>query len=289
MLTAQRARREERRVSRPRPATIHRSPRRHPGLAIQVTTKEQITGKLLKMQPEVLYVPLHILAQDPEFTRELTRAVNVCAVLPRIVHDGEMPALRQSMAAVRHMGVEEVLIGNLGLILPARDARMEIRGDYCLNLYNSAAVNTARDLELKSAALSIEMTLPQIRDVSKGVNAELLCYGRLPLMVTENCLIKGRTGSCNCHLGPAKLTDKTGADFPIIRDGESCRSILLNGKKLYLLDRQADLDKLGLHLIRLCFTTENPKEVDRVLLSFHRPAPFDPGACTRGLYLRGLE
>ena len=289
MLTAQRARREERRVSRPRPAIHHKSMRRHHGVTVQVTAREQITEAMLQMQPEVLYVPLHILVADPLFTRELSRRVNVCAVLPRIVHDDEMTKLRQSMAAVRQMGVEEVLVSNLGQILPARDARMDIRGDYCLNLYNSAAVNAARNLELKSAALSIEMTLPQIRDVSKGVNTELLCYGRLPLMVTENCLIKGRTGSCNCHLGPAKLTDKTGADFPIIRDGESCRSILLNGKKLYMLDRQTDLDKLGLWAIRLCFTTENAKEVDRVLQSCSRPVPFDPGACTRGLYLRGLD
>ena len=289
MLTAQRARREEKRITRPRPATRHTGNRRHPGLTVQVTTREQITGKLLNMQPEVLYVPIHILTQDPEFTQELSRTVNVCAVLPRIVHDGELPALRQSMAAVRHMGVEEVLIGNLGLILPARDARMAIRGDYSLNLYNSAAVNTARELELRSACLSIEMTLPQIRDVSKGVNAELLCYGRLPLMVTENCLIKGRTGSCTCHLSNTKLVDKTGAEFPVIKDGDSCRSMLLNGKKLYWLDRQADLEKLGLWAVRLCFTTENPKEVDRVLLSWRNPAPFDPGACTRGLYLRGLE
>jgi hypothetical protein len=41
--------------------------------------------------------------------------------------------------------------------------------------------------------------------------------------------------------------------------------------------------------VRLYFTTENPKEVDQVIASYHRPTPFDPGACTRGLYLRGVE
>ena len=37
------------------------------------------------------------------------------------------------------------------------------------------------------------------------------------------------------------------------------------------------------------FTTENAKEVDRVLASVLNPVPFDPGASTRGLYLRGVE
>ena len=65
--------------------------------------------------------------------------------------------------------------------------------------------------------------------------------------------------------------------------------MVLNGKKLSWLDRQNDLGKLGLWAIRLSFTTEKGKEVDRVLEEYLAPEPFDPGACTRGLYLRGVE
>ena len=63
----------------------------------------------------------------------------------------------------------------------------------------------------------------------------------------------------------------------------------LNGKKLSWLDRQEDLQRLGLWATRLYFTTENPKEVDQVLRNYQQPTAFDPGACTRGLYLRGVE
>ena len=288
-LTAQRARRELPRLGRPGNIPHFSGNRHHPELTVQITGREQITGRLLKLAPKVLYVPIHLLTEDPQFCRELTHRVNVCAVLPRIVHDGELPALRQAMAAVRSLGVREVLVGNLGLVLPARECRMDVRGDFGLNLYNSGAVNAARQLELISATLSFEMTLPQIRDVSKAVPCELLCYGRLPLMITENCLIRGRTGQCTCNLGATKLTDKTGAEFPVIKDGSTCRSVLLNGKKLNWLDRQNDLSRLGLWATRLYFTTENPKEVDLVLSAYQNPTPFDPGACTRGLYLRGLE
>ena len=170
-----------------------------------------------------------------------------------------------------------------------RECGLHIRGDFGLNLYNSGAVNVARELELRSATLSFEMTLPQIRDVSKAVPCELLVYGRLPLMLTENCLMQGKSGACICHLAPTKLVDKTSAEFPVIKDGSSCRSVLLNGKKLSLLDRQNDLDHLGLWATRLYFTTENSREVDQVLASRSNPAPFDPGIHTRGLYLRGVE
>lgn len=289
MLTAQRARRESKPLGRPRAVPAYPGFRRHPALTVQVTNREQITANLLKLAPAVLYVPMHILTEIPEFCRELARRVTVCAVLPRIVHDGEMDRLRQDMMTVRGLGVEEVLVGNLGQIKPAQDCKMRIRGDFGLNIFNGFSMQAARQMELQSATLSMEMTLPQIRDVAKAVPSELIVYGRMPLMVTENCLVQGKTGQCTCHLAPVKLLDKTGAEFPVIKDGNSCRSVLLNGKKLNWLDRQTDLSHLGLWANRLYFTTENKKEVDRVLASYINPTPFDPGACTRGLYLRGLE
>ena len=288
-LTAIRGRRDTRLLVRPRKITHFSGYREQPGFTIQVTSREQITQKMLKMEPAVLYVPLHILAADEQFTKQLARRVHVAAVLPRIAHDKQLPQIRNQLQDVSAWGVKEALVGNLGLLLPVKEAGMEIRGDLGLNIYNSMSMQMARDLELQSALVSFEMTLPQVRDLSKAVHTELLGYGRMPLMVTENCLIRGRSGECACHLGTTRLVDKTGADFPVIRDGDSCRSVLLNGKKLNWLDRKSDLNKLGIWAIRLYFTTENPKEVDYVLSSCITPVPFDPGSCTRGLYLRGLE
>ena len=288
-LTALRARREGPVLHRSQKVVNYPGYREAPAPVVQVTTKEQITDKLIKMKPAALYVPLHILAENPIYCHELNRKVRVTAVLPRIVTDHELETVKQNLRTVRDMGVRDVLVGNLGLLLPVRELGMRIRGDYGLNLYNSQSVNLMRELELKSATLSFEMTMPQIRDVSKAVPCEILVYGRLPLMVTENCLIRGRTGNCTCNLSMGKLVDKTGAEFPIIKDGNNCRSILLNGKKLSWLDRQKDLNRLGLWGIRMYFTTESPREVDQVLENYLNPTPFDPGACTRGLYLRGLE
>ena len=288
-LTALRARRAPVRLGRPGKLPHFSGSRGYPELTVQVSSREQVTGRLLKAEPSVLYVPVHLLAEDPEWCAMLCSKVRVAAVLPRIAHDGDISKLKQMLLSLKNLGVREVLVGNLGQLIPVRECGMHARGDFGLNLYNSWAMNAARDLELRSATLSFEMTLPQIRDISKAVPSELLVYGRLPLMVTENCLIQSRTGSCTCHLNPTKLVDKTGAEFPVIKDGASCRSVLLNGKKLYLLDRRNDLERLGLWAARLYFTTENPREVDHILSCWANPAPFDPGANTRGLYLRGVE
>ena len=288
-LTALRARRADFPINPPKSVPDYRGPKDLPGLTVQVTTREQLTPNLLNSETAMLYVPLHILAADPEMTGLLVQRGRLAVVLPRIVHDGEMPKLKKDLALLQSIGVKNALVGNLGLLAPAREAGMRIHGDFGLNIYNSVSMNVLRSLEVCSALVSFEMTLPQIRDLSKAVNAEILAYGRMPLMITEQCLIQGRTGECTCHLGSTKLTDKTGAEFPILKDGDSCRSVLFNGKKLSWLDRQDDLAKLGVWAIRLYFTTENAREVDRVLEDYLNPAPFDPGACTRGLYLRGVE
>ena len=289
-LTAVRARREEQPLGKAKEVPMFRNPRQMPGLTVQVTSREQLTPALLKLPMAMLYVPAHVLLAEPELAARLAERGNLAAVLPRIVHDGEMGKLQKDLADLRELGVRDVLVGNLGLLIPARQAGMRIHGDFGLNIFNSASMNVLRELELASATVSFEMTMPQIRDLSKAVPAEILAYGRLPLMLTEQCLIRNRTGECTCH-NPvaAKLVDKTGAEFPIIKDGDNCRSVLLNGKKLSWLDRQDDLAKLGVWAARLYFTTEKSREVDRVLADYLDPQPMDPGACTRGLYLRGVE
>ena len=271
------------------PVPEYKGPSGLPGLTIQVTSREQLTPMLLDLETTLLYVPIHILLADGELCARLVQRGRVAAVLPRIVHDGELPRIKKSLEVLRAAGVRDALVGNLGLIAPVREAGMRVHGDFGLNIFNSASMNVMRSLEMASATVSFEMTLPQIRDMSKAVNAELIAYGRLPLMVTEHCLIHNKTNECTCHLKATRLIDKTGAEFPVIRDGDSCRSVLLNGKKLSWLDRQDDLAKLGLWATRLYFTTENSKEVDRVLNDYMNPEPLDPGACTRGLYLRGVE
>jgi putative protease len=145
-----------------------------------------------------------------------------------------------------------------------------------------------REQQVESILASFEMTLPQLRDLSKAVPVEVLVYGRLPLMLMENCVIKNRTGNCSCN-NPTRLIDRMGEEFPILKDGNTCRNVMYNGKKLYILDKLSSLRGMGIWAHRLNFTTENPIEVDAVLGQYLGRGDFDPGTCTRGLYARGVE
>lgn len=260
-----------------------------PQLTIAVRTAGQITSRMLSMKPTVLYVPLSELAEHPDLPQRVSVETQLTAILPRVIWSGELAPVARQLRTVYEMGVRQVLAGNLGQLHIARAAGFAVRGDFGLNIVNSRAMRYLREQGLDSQLLSFELTLPQIRDISKAVPAELLIYGRLPLMLMENCVMKNRTGICACQTGTVRLVDRVGEEFPIVKDPGTCRNVLLNGKKLYLLDKKDALRGMGLWALRLQFTTENPGEIDKVLMDYQGRAVFDAGSYTRGLYSRGVE
>lgn len=288
-LTALRGRREAPRLGSYTESLRYSGPNATPKLTISITKAEQLTKNVCSASPSILYAPLYLIAERPSIFDRLGKETELVAIMPRVLHDRETETCIQQLDAVYEYGVRKVLTGNLGQLSIARSRGFATLGDFGLNAFNSRSMLELRSLGLASATASFEMTIPQVRDLSKAIPTELIIYGRLPLMLTENCLIKGRTGSCSCHSANTKLIDRTGAEFPVIKDGNSCRSIVLNGKKLYWLDKMPQLRRLGLSYVRIQFTTESPAEVGRVMESWQNGTPLDPATCTRGLYSRGVE
>ena len=261
-----------------------------PVLTVSVLKAAQITPQMLRLKPAMIYAPLSEVLEEPALFRKLVKDEQPVAVtLPRVIRDDETRELLGDLQDAAALGIRRALIGNLGHLPLVLSRGMEPAADFGMNLFNSRAAEQLLHLGFVSCTASFELSLPQLRDLSKPLPMEMIVYGRLPLMLTENCLIKNRTGACTCHAGPVKLIDRMGEEFRVVRDCGTCRSVVLNGKKLYLLDKKENVRRFGLWALRLSFTTENTGEVNSVLSAWSGGAVFDPGSCTRGLYLRGVE
>lgn len=272
------------------PLTMEKGYMEAPSLRVQLAATEQLTEKLLAAEPELLYVPLHLLEKDRAVYERAIKKVPLCAVLPRILWGREEKEAQRRLDVARSMGITCALVGNLGQVELVKRTGLTPLGDFGLNVYNSRSINVLKAMGLGGVTLSFEMTLPQIRDISKLLPTEAIVYGRLPLMVVENCLFRGRTGKCSCQDMPRPvLVDRMGEEFPIMKDGASCRSILLNGKTLYWLDKRAQWEALGLSSLRLMLTTERAGEVDALIRAWETAESFREDSQTRGLYLRGVE
>ena len=285
-LTGLREQPPRRRQGEYRPGARYENRREPPVITLSVRTAEQVTRELLDLGPAMVYLPLEELAAHPE-KAQAPAGTGIGVILPRIVWDSELEQVEAQLARARELGVTDALIGNLGLLPAARRLGFTLRGDFGLEVYNSQAVKEYKRLGLASLTLSFELKFPQLRDISKSLDTELITYGRLPLMVMENCIIKNRTGQCGCQ-NTNILTDRKGARFPVVK-APGCRNELLNSQKLFLADKAADYRRLGLWAQRLLFTTENPRECVQVAQRYLDQSGWSPNEYTRGLYYRDVE
>ena len=252
-----------------------------PRFTVSVTTAAQLTPQLLALGPARVYVPLELLAA---FTALPEADTEWCAILPRVWRDRDEAELRRWLDRAKALGVTAVLAGNIGHLSLVRDTGLAVYGDYGLNVFNGRALDYLRKKGLSSACLSFELRFAQLRDLPKCLPAEAIVYGRLPLMITENCLIEN-TGACRCDR-PNFLTDRTGAAFPLL-PAYGHRTEIQNSRVLWLADRP-EYRRLGLAYARLRFTTETPEECVRVFRDYLAGAAAS-GEFTRGLYERGVE
>ena len=265
-----------------------------PVLTCSIMRPEQLTEPLA--QCETVYVPAELLEKiDLNRWAEMT---HICAVLPRIFRTEDQAALRALLQRHRQK-LSAVAIGNLGHLPITEGLGLPLWGDLGLNLFNSESLLFWKELGLEAAAVSMELRWQQLRDLRKVLPCEAVVYGRLPLMIMENCVIRNELGcrdagrdyadrSPACRCGQENvLVDRTGAQFPLVGQwGHRCE--IENSKVLFLADKP-EWRQLGLTRARLRFTTESPEECARVLQAYQGRSDYRPDQLTRGLFYRGVE
>ncbi len=166
--------------------------------------------------------------------------------LPAVIFESEKEKVAADIERAKQMGATDALVGNYGHLPLAKG--LKIHGDFRLNVTNSAAASLALDAGFDSLILSPELSVPMVRDIGGSVRS--IVYGRLPLMLLEKCVAKEVSSCKKCDRDAAKLCDRVGACFPILRE-EPHRSIVFNSVHTYMLDRKVES---GQHFI---FTDED--------------------------------
>ncbi len=187
--------------------------------------------------------------------------------LPPVIMQDEWESVKKTLCAVKARGVKYALVGNISHIALVRDAGLTPIGDFRLNISNSYARDEYRRLGIKTAILSPEISLPMARDIGGGE----IVYGRIPLMLTERCFTKENFGCNKC--GNGAFVDRTGAEFPIIREW-SHRSLILNSTPTYMGDRQNELDTFGIGARHFIFTKESADEIKNIVEKYKRGEPL---------------
>ena len=242
--------------------------RNTPKLVLEVSTKEQLEVARAYGDAEILC------------SYDLAKTESADFVLcPAVKKEGELTVINSP----------KIMAQNIGQF----DFTKELYGGERLNVTNSVTCKVLADLGFRRVTLSAELNIKEIKEITKNTDmeTEVIAYGRLPLMVMENCVIKSQ-GMCAKDGGKLELRDRLGEHFPIVC--ENCRNILLNSVPVYMADKGCDLLSLNVDAIRLKFTTENATLTKKVIdaykdaLSGKTPNNvFDK--ITRGHFYRGAE
>ena len=222
-----------------------------------------------------------------EFTEENKEKISSLRVngiaMPPVIFDSEVKAIERHLEIAKSTGVKYALVGNLGHLSLVRKYGFLPLGDFRLNVSNSETAEMLfSGFGLVSVMLSPELPLPRIRTIAESSHASAIVYGRVPLMIVEKCVIselypcgyaKNGGAPCKaCQTDSAKLVDRTGAAFPVMREF-SHRNVIFNSLPTYVADKQKDLpseDKLSRHFI---FSVETKDDVLSVINSYQNSTP----------------
>ncbi|MCQ2443740.1 MAG: U32 family peptidase [Oscillospiraceae bacterium] len=291
-LSVQRVALPPRRVGSYSPAAKGKNSSLPPEFTVALLRAHQCSEALLGLHPRSVALPLEEYQYHPDtIDKILQYGVTAGVTLPRILWDRERPAAKQALEAIRDQGVTEAYASTWSGVMLAKELGFTVRGDFGLGVMNSETLRQMKCLGLASAVVSFELKSQRVRDLCKSIPTELYVYGRLPLMITENCIIKNRSGVCECNWKTGKnplLTDRKNTRFPVVH-AYGCRNEILNAVPLWLADKPEFWQRSGLEAVRLSFTTESAKECARVLRAYRDGSAEPPKDFTRGLYFREVE
>lgn len=229
---------------------------------------------VLKYDIPILYVPEELAEEVKAHAPER----KVITVLP--------PVWKQNKIR-KYKAEDGVLVSNVGQL--TEYSEYECYGGARLNIFNSKSIEHFS--ALKSVCVSPELNLKEIRSLHPSAPLEVIAYGRLPLMVMENCPVKAN-GACGKK---TYLRDRKKENFPLVC-APACYCELLNSKPLYMADKFSDLKELPASIYKLNFTTESPAECEAVIIEYMRAMSgekvkntLEENSFTRGHYYRGVE
>lgn len=165
--------------------------------------------------------------------------------------------------------------------------------DYTIYGMNSISQALLEDLGADRQTLPVELNLSELSKLYTK-DKELIVYGRLPMMVTAGCLRKNIL-SCDKKSSLLYLKDRMGKDMPVKNRCKFCYNTILNSLALSVIGIGESIKRLDAKVLRLMFTTENEKEIKKILKVYinyfinEEECEEPVERFTRGHFKRGIE
>ena len=273
-------------------------------LTVSAETGDQLSAALVV--PEVRRICLDASSFQPErwaeFVQLIHQAGKECYLtLPHIFRTHAIGFFRTYRSCLEQAGFDGLLIRAFEEIQWMREEQISFSASFDASVYawNHGAVHTLKEEQAAFITAPWELNSRELEPVfeacrREGLPAELIVYGRAPMMVSAQCITKTVKGCSKC---PSLLwmKDRTGARLPVQNHCAFCYNTILNPLPVSLHGCADSVKRLAPEGLRLCFTIETGEETKAVLNAFaaefirgeNAEPPFTE--FTRGHFRRGVE
>lgn len=267
----------------------------------QLKTLGEWCGQNPASEPETIYLPGDLILNDPGAADvcRLFRHSRLLLALPYVLrHEdmGYMDRIRDLVTGRSGM-FSGVLIRSVdelgyfakkgGACLVHLDANVYVWNSGAAELLAALADRLCLPLELKASEQR------QLLQNSREHVFEKVVYGRIPMMLTANCVLRTASGRCSAEgrrgteTRYSVLTDRYGKKFPVVRDCAHCTNIIYNSVPLSL---HGEYEKwIRWVRPRLDFTLEGDREMKSILNAFLLGDDLSLPEHTTGHEKRGVE
>ena len=214
--------------------------------------------------------------------------------MPRIVSQNDLPAIVAWKQLAVKVGLDGVIVNDLGSLRLFRETGLQVWGGYGLNIFNHAAGQFLLDQGIGRITASIEMGRPYIQSLLQtGTPSEIMVHGPLACMVSDYCMIRAgheeRDDECPCYCiqGEFFLRDTEGQQYRIISDA-NCRTYLYAPHDLCLLPYLYELAAGGAKSFRIEGQFYQPGQLRDIVVAYQEALhclaegkPPSLGGCSR--------
>lgn len=246
-----------------------------------------------------IYLDSRLLSEKEMLQKKLSYkkgSTQIYGSTPYIVREKDYKTLFDMRDSYKEQLIQGILIRNLESLAILQDdiAKKDLELDHGIYVWNHAALDLLSG-RASGICLPVELNKGEWEELitygKHKMRLSAVVYGRLPMMITANCLQKTSDGCCE-KSGTVMLKDRYGKEFPVYHDCRHCYNIVYNSVPLSLHRAFSEELQETLHC-RLDFTVETAQECRKVTEYFQKISvqyekPFY-SEYTTGHYKRGVE
>ena len=204
------------------------------------------------------------------------RGVHIHVTVNTMVLDEELDDVRRYLQFLEKIGADAALVQDLGVAKIAREyaPNLPLHASTQMTIHNVQGARAMEALGFSRVVLSRELSLPEIREIVAGTNAEVetFTHGALCVCYSGQCLmssmIGGRSGNRGCCAQPCRLpytlVDVAGEDVL----GDTAGNFLLSPKDLNTLDLLPQLVEVGVSSLKIEGRMKKPEYVATVVKTY---------------------